>query len=86
MRGGFDMAVKNFIQIRDKNGRLKKVPVYTQAQMSESDQLLTEAFNRNVEEAIMVSQFRGNPVARYDVRLKTAYLEYPDGRREYAHE
>ena len=30
-----------------------------------------------------ILKIKGLPVARYDAETKRAYLEYPDGRREY---
>lgn len=46
---------------------------------------LTEvaSFGRAVQYAISNTKKRGNPVARYDVQLKRAYLEYPDGKKVY---
>ena len=43
----------------------------------------TASFRRAVERSIVATQKSGNPVARYDVQRKQAYLEYPDGSRTY---
>ena len=37
----------------------------------------------SIQKAIAATEARGNPVALYDAELKKAYLEYPDGRRDY---
>ena len=44
----------------------------------------TRAFRTAVEQAIRKNQENGHPIARYDAKKRSAYLEYPDGRREYA--
>jgi addiction module RelB/DinJ family antitoxin len=41
------------------------------------------AFAGAVQDAIARKREKGLPVARYDAETKQAYLEYPDGRREY---
>ena len=51
--------------------------------MPESEKQLTAFFRKQVDEAIIVSKFRGNPVARYDEELNIPYMEYPDGTRKY---
>ena len=49
-----------------------------------SDDELTERF----EEAIRIEneerRIKGEPVAKYDIENRRAYLEFPDGRRQYA--
>jgi len=42
-----------------------------------------EAFDAAVRDEIAASRLNGHPVARYDGESKRAYLEYPDGKREY---
>ena len=44
---------------------------------------MTESFRASVNEAILVSKMRGNPVARWDIDAQKPYMEYPDGHREY---
>lgn len=44
---------------------------------------ITEAFNDVLQKDLMHSRENGLPVARYDVDLKKAYIEYADGKREY---
>jgi DNA-damage-inducible protein J len=42
------------------------------------------AFAEAAQDAIRRKQEKGLPVARYDADSKRAYLEYPDGTKEYA--
>lgn len=39
---------------------------------------------RAIKEVIADHIRNGNPVARFDPEKRLPYLEYPDGRREYA--
>ena len=57
----------------------------------EMEQLLTEEekeMDRRAKEAVRAdlekAKFLGQPIAKYDENLKRAYIEYADGRREYA--
>lgn len=43
----------------------------------------TASFRRAVRRAIATTKKNGNPVARYDVQRRQAYLEYPGGKRTY---
>jgi addiction module RelB/DinJ family antitoxin len=43
---------------------------------------VTRAFVTAVQDEVAASQRKGFPIARYDVRSKQAYLEFPDGKRE----
>lgn len=43
-----------------------------------------QIIKRAIEDAIADHIRNGNPVARFDPEKRSAYLEYPDGRREYA--
>lgn len=49
-----------------------------------SDDELTERFKEAIRIDNEVKKIKGAPIAGYDVKKKIAYLEYPDGRREYA--
>lgn len=44
---------------------------------------ITELFTASVEREIENKKRAGLPVSGYDAANKQAYLEYPDGRREY---
>ena len=44
----------------------------------------TRSFRNAVDKAILANQAKGCPIARYDAKTRKSYLEYPDGRREYA--
>lgn len=44
---------------------------------------LTPLFRMGIHHAIEEAKAKGLPIARYDDAIKKAYLEYPDGIREY---
>ncbi len=44
---------------------------------------ITDAFVSAVQEDIEARQQQGLPVVKYDTKRKQAYLEHPDGRRDY---
>ena len=48
-----------------------------------SDDELTQRFKESIRIDDEIRKIKGLPVARYDDEKKQAYLEYPDGRREY---
>ena len=48
-----------------------------------SDEELTERFKESIRIDNEVRKIKGLPVAGYDDEKKQAYLDYPDGRREY---
>ena len=48
-----------------------------------SDEELTQRFKESIRIDDEIRKIKGLPVARYDQHKKQAYLEYPDGRREY---
>ena len=48
-----------------------------------SDEELTFRFKESIRIDDEIRKIKGLPVARYDRESKNAYLEYPDGRREY---
>lgn len=43
----------------------------------------TASFRRAVERSVAATKKSGNPVAKYDMKRRQAYLEYPDGTRSY---
>lgn len=49
-----------------------------------SDDELTERFKEAIRIDNEIKRIKGVPIAGYDTEKKVAYLEYPDGRREYA--
>ena len=51
-----------------------------------SDDELTHRFKESIRIDNEVRKIKGLPVAKYDSITKKAYLEYPDGRREYVGE
>lgn len=48
-----------------------------------SDEELTERFKASIEIDRLICKIKGLPISRYDHERKEAYLEYPDGKREY---
>ena len=48
-----------------------------------SDEELTRRFRESIRIDNEVREIKGLLIARYDDEMKKAYLEYPDGRREY---
>lgn len=48
-----------------------------------SDEELTRRFKESIRIDNEIRKIKGLPVAKYDAKEKKAYLEYPDGRREY---
>ena len=44
---------------------------------------ITSAFKTAVQNDVRVNQQKGLPIAKYDTVKKEAYLELPDGTREY---
>ena len=69
--------------ITDKQGRVHTITIADKSEMPEIEKIRTTCFRRQVEEAIMVSKFRGNPIACYDEELRITYMEYPDGTNIY---
>ena len=51
-----------------------------------SDDELTKRFEESIRIAEEIRSIKGLPQARYDRETRRAYLEYPDGRREYTDE
>ena len=47
---------------------------------------ITKAFETAVKDEIAEHQQNGSPVAKYDAASKRAYLELPNGTREYVNE
>lgn len=48
-----------------------------------SDEELTIRFKEAIRIDNEIRRIKGAPVAKYDKETKRAYLQYPDGRREY---
>ncbi len=51
-----------------------------------TDEELTLRFKESIKIDNEVRKIKGLPVAGYNDEMKKAYLEYPDGRREYVGE
>ncbi len=48
-----------------------------------TDDELTEKFKEAIRIDNEIKKAKGAPISGYDPELKKAYLEYPDGSREY---
>ena len=53
-------------------------------QIGQEDMEQVKSIQKGVRLQVKLNQIKGSPVARFDVKTKRAYLEYPDGRREYS--
>lgn len=51
-----------------------------------SDAELTQRFKDAIRVDNEIRRIKGIPTAKYDAQARRAYLEYPDGRREYVGE
>ena len=51
-----------------------------------SDEELTVRFKESIRIDNEIRKIKGLPIAKYDKVEKRAYLEFPDGRREYVGE
>ncbi len=51
-----------------------------------TDDEMTERFKESIRIDNEIRKIKGAPTAKYDAKTKRAYLEYPDGRREYVGE
>ena len=69
--------------VTDKSGKVHTIIIADESEMPEIEKIRTTCFRRQVEEAIMVSKFRGNTIARYDEELRIPYTEYPGGTKIY---
>lgn len=49
-----------------------------------SDEELDKRFKEAIRLEIEIKKIKGLPIAKYDIKTKRPYLEYPDGRKEYA--
>jgi hypothetical protein len=43
-----------------------------------------KTIQKGVRLQVALNKVKGAPVARFDAKTRTPYLEYPDGRKEYA--
>ena len=49
-----------------------------------TDEELTERFKEAIRIDNEERRIKGEPIAKYDTKERRAYLEFPDGRRQYA--
>lgn len=62
-------------------GELPETEYDETLQLTEAELLLR--FQQAVAMNLEIARLRGKPIAVYDSSLKTAYLRYPNGEREY---
>ncbi len=62
----------------------ENLPDWDESGFGMSDEEMLRRMRGLVELAIARKKLLGLPIARYDAKLKRAYMEYPDGRKEYA--
>jgi hypothetical protein len=48
-----------------------------------SDDELTRRFKESIKIDQQIAKIKGAPIAKYDDEKHKAYLEYPDGRKDY---
>lgn len=67
--------------------RKRKIKVIDYAQhsdyISDADAEMDKRAIAAVRAAISKAEVCKKPIAKYDINRKQAYLEYPDGRKEY---
>ena len=73
--------------MEDLEIRRRKIKVIDSAQhsdyISDTDAEMDKRAVAAVRAAISKAEVCKKPVAKYDINKKQAYLEYPDGRRDY---
>ena len=70
----------NTVSVAKKNYSSKTLRNY--GAISDRDHEMDNRAEIAVSTAIKKAKVKGNPIARFDRSTGTAYLEYPDGRRE----
>ena len=51
----------------------------------EDDEQQVKVIQEGVRLQVRLNELKGAPIARFDIKTKKPYLEYPDGRKEYHH-
>jgi hypothetical protein len=51
--------------------------------LGEEDKEQVLAIQKGVQLQVELNRLKGAPIARFDMKAKKPYLEYPDGRRDY---
>lgn len=52
-------------------------------QIGEEDINQVKNIQKGVRLQVKLNQLKGLPIAKFDAKTKRAYLEYPDGRKEF---
>lgn len=72
------------VRLKSRKGRITSSKSGMRVRLSPNTKLSqTASFRRAVKRSIAATQKNGNPVAKYDIQRRQAYLEYPDGKRSY---
>jgi hypothetical protein len=70
----------------NKGGRVMVVTNELDSTYGLSDDELTQRFIESIRIDNEIRRIKGLPIAGYDDEKNKAYIEYPDGRREYVGE
>ena len=54
--------------------------------IGEEDIEQVKAIQQGVRLQVRLNKLKGAPIARFDTKTKTPYLEYPDGRKDYGND
>jgi len=69
--------------IKEDFGRKTEAFLKVTRESVEQDDAITDSFRSAVRHTVDFTKARGCPIARYYVKRKEAYLEYPDGSKVY---
>ncbi len=71
------------LRAKNQRGDLMEITNELDSTCGISDEELTIRFKESIRIDNEIRKIKGLPIAGYDDDTKRAYLEYPDGRREY---
>ena len=73
------------VKMRNAGGHTVKVIVSSSQKefISESDREMDARAVEAVKTAVAKAEFCKKPVAKYDLKLRKAYIEYADGTKQY---
>lgn len=75
------MKIKAFKPYR--NNRRKNITIRLGDNAQADDVRMLHSFKTSVDSAVQKQLSDGVPVARYDVKKRQVYVEYPDGTTKY---
>ena len=76
-------AIPFTINVKGNEFRYSDIP-HRELSLGEKAAQMEERFQKAVADEITRNRANGYPIALYDTKSKRVYLEYADGRREYA--